>query len=250
MGDFRNGDFMAGARSIALTMAVLISTQVHAQEDKVETGNATYEIRPDPKNEDRKCVFRDGRQLLCIERELVSFGAVVRTKDFVLLPIYDDCGGSACGRSQTTLLIERGKEVKIDRSLKRFCVECQNKFQTNADANQITIALDRKDGHAFSALFKNGTITISKKPLDPKEALSDDDCSYLYEDLLDTCIGTPKCRNVVARLPGANALSLNFMSAQYAAFPKARMASMCQAACASKKKPVRAEFDREICRRP
>jgi hypothetical protein len=244
---------MIGARLIVLLMAMLIGTLIgaaaHAQEEKVETGNATYEIRPDPKNESRKCVHRDGRQLLCIERELVTFGTVVRTRDFVLLPIYDDCGGSACGRSQTTLLIERGKDVRIDRSLKRFCVECQNRFEANADANEVAIALDRKDGHAFSALFRNGTITVSKRPLDPKEPLSDDDCTYLYEDLLDTCIGTPKCRRVVADLPGANARSLHFMSVQYAAFPQAKMASMCEATCASKKKPARAAFDKEICRR-
>lgn len=244
---------MTGARPIALLMAMLtgtlICTLAEAQEDKVETGNATYAIRPDPKNESRKCVFRDGKQLLCIERELVAFGAPVRTRDFVLLPIYDDCGGSACGRSQTTLVIERGKDVRIDRSLKRFCVECQNRFEANADANEVAIALDRKDGHAFSALFKNGAITVSKTPLDPKEPLSDDDCTYLYEDLLDTCIGTAKCRNVVAELPGANARALHFMSVHYAAFPQGKMASMCEAACASKNKPARAAFDKEICRR-
>jgi hypothetical protein len=195
-------------------------------------------------------VFKDSKQLLCIERDLVSFGTLVRTKDFVIVPIYDDCGGSACGRSQTTLLIERGKEAKIDRTLKRFCVECQNKFEAKADANEIAIALDRKDGHAFSALFKNGVVTVSKKPLDPKEPLTDDDCTYLYEDLLDTCIGIGRqCRNVSARLPGANRRSVAFMENNYAAFPIDRVGAACDAACAGKKKPARASFDKEVCRR-
>jgi hypothetical protein len=236
-------------RIAALLLAMLIGSPAHAQEDKVETGNATYEIRPDPKNDQKKCAFKDGKRLLCIERDLVSFGAPVRTKDFVIVPLYDDCGGSNCGRSETTLLIERGKETKIDRTLKRFCVECQNRFEARADLNEIEIALDRKDGHAFSALFRNGAITVSKKPLDPKEPLADDDCTYLYEDLLDTCIGTSRCRNVVADLPGANARSLRFMTRNYAAFPEARVAAACEAACASKKKPARASFDSDICRR-
>lgn len=245
---------MTGLRFVALLMAMLIGTQIvtvaSAQEDKVETGNATYEIRPDPNNDLKKCVFKDNRLLLCIERDLVSFGTAVRTKDFVIVPLYDDCGGSACGRSQTTLLIERGKETKVDRSLKRFCVECQNKFEAKADLNEVSIALDRKEGHAFSALFKNGVITVSKKPLDPKEPLTDDDCTYLYEDLLDTCIGIGKqCRNVSARLPGANRRSVAFMETYYLAFPIDKVSAACDAACAGKKKPARAGFDREICRR-
>jgi hypothetical protein len=236
-------------RIAALLLAMLTFGPAHAQEDKVETGNAVYEIRPDPKNDEKKCVFKDGKRLLCIERDLVSFGAPVRTRDFVIVPLYDDCGGSNCGRSETTLLIERGKETRIDRTLKRFCVECQNKFEARADLNEVEITLDRKDGNAFSALFKNGVITVSKKPLDPKEPLADDDCTYLYEDLLDTCIGTSKCRNVVADLPGANARSLRFMTRNYAAFPESRVAAACEAACASKKKPARASFDSDICRR-
>jgi hypothetical protein len=240
---------MTCSRFIAFALAMLIGSSAFAEDNKVETGNAVYEIRPDPKNEDRKCVFKDGKRLLCIERDLVSFGSPVRTRDFVIVPLYDDCGGSNCGRSETTLLIERGKNTKIDRTLKRFCVECQNKFEAKAELNEVAIALDRKDGHEFSALFRNGAITVSKKPLDPKEPLSDDDCTYLYEDLLDTCIGTSKCRNVVADLPGANSRSLRFMSVTYAAFPQGRMAAMCEAACAAKKKPARADFDKEICRR-
>lgn len=246
---------MARIGFIAAMLAALIGTNAIAQDeadspDKVETGNATYDIRSDPKNDLRKCVFKNGRQALCIERDLVSFGPVVRTKDFVIVPVYDDCGGSNCGRSETTLLIERGKETKIDRTLKRFCVECQNKFEANADQNEIVIALDRKDGHAFSALFRNGVITISKKQLDPKEPLSDDDCTYLYEDVLDTCIGTRNCRHVVEDLPGANSRSLRFMNTNYAAFPQGKVAAACKSACATRKKPARAEFDKDICRRP
>jgi len=240
---------MTSVRLIALLIAILTGNAANAQEDKVETGNATYEIRPDPKNDDRKCVFKDTKQLLCIERDLVSFGTPVRTRDFVIVPLYDDCGGSNCGRSGTTLLIERGKETKIDRTLKRFCVECQNKFETRPELNEISIALDRKEGHAFSALFRNGVITVSKKPLDPKEPLTDDDCTYLYEDLLDTCIGTRGCRNVSARMPGANRRSVAYMENYYLAFPIDKVSAICDAACSSKKKPARAGFDREICRR-
>ncbi|MET0276996.1 MAG: hypothetical protein ABW198_01580 [Pseudorhodoplanes sp.] len=240
---------MTRCRFIAIALATLLGSSAFAEDDKVETGNAVYEIRPDPKNEQKKCVFKHGKRLLCIERDLVSFGPVIRTKDFAIVPIYDDCGGSNCGRSETTLLIERGKDTKIDRTLKRFCAECQNKYDAKSELNEVSIALDRKDGHAFSAMFRNGVITVAKKPLDPKEPLADDDCTYLYEDLLDTCIGTAKCRNVVADLPGANSRSLRFMSVTYAAFPQGKMAAMCEAACAAKKKPARADFDRDICRR-
>lgn len=246
---------MARLGFIAVTFVALIATGAVAQDDpaspdKVETGNATYEIRPDPKNDLRKCVFKNSRQFICIERDLVSFGPVIRTKDFVIVPVYDDCGGSNCGRSETTLLIERGNETRIDRTLKRFCAECRNKFDVNADQNEVAIALDRKDGHAFQALFRNGAISVSKKPLDPKEPLADDDCTYLYEDVLDTCIATRSCRNVVEELPGANSRSLRFMNTNYAAFPQGKVAAACKSACTTKKKPARAEFDQDICRRP
>jgi hypothetical protein len=245
-------DFMTMLLRIAASLLAMLSGDLahaqEAQEDKVDTGNAVYEIRPDAKNDVKKCVFKDGKRLLCIERDLVSFGAPVRTKDFVIVPLYDDCGGSACGHSETTLLVEKGKETKIDRTLKRFCAECRNRFEAKAEQNEVAIALDRRDGHEFSALFRNGAVTVSKRPLDPKEPLTDDDCTYLYEDLLDTCIGTSRCRNVVADLPGANARSLRFMTTNYAAFSEGKVASACEAACASKKKPARTDFDREICR--
>src|SRR5688572_18558321 len=118
-------------RCIALALTMLASTSAYAADDRIETGSAVYEIRPDAKNEDRKCVFKDGRQLLCITRDNVSFGAAIKTRDYTVIPVYDDCGGSACGRSQTTLLIEKGRDTKIDRTLKPFCVECQDKIETS-----------------------------------------------------------------------------------------------------------------------
>jgi hypothetical protein len=242
--------FWQALRYAPLPLGIFLCSPLLAEDGKVETANATYEIRPDPKNGDIKCVFKADTQLLCIERELVSFGKPVTTRDYTLIPVYDDCGGSACGRSRTTLLIEKGKQTRIDRTLKRFCVECGDKLEAKGDANEVAIALDRKDGHAFSALFRNGAITISKKPLDPKEAFSDDDCTYLYEDLLDTCIGSNgQCRNVSSRLPGANSRAVAFMENYYAAFPAGKISAACDAACSSRKKPDRADFDKEICRR-
>ena len=92
------------------------------------------------------------------------FGKPVRTRDYTLIPVYDDCGGSACGRSRTTLLIEkRQAETKIDRTLKRFCVACQAQVRGKAGANEISIALDRKDGQHFAPPFRNVAITISKQ---------------------------------------------------------------------------------------
>jgi hypothetical protein len=237
-------------RLVVVLLAMLIGTGANAEDDKIETANAIYEIRPNPKNEQIKCVFKGKTRLFCIERELVSFGKPVKTRDYTLIPVYDDCGGSACGRSQTTLLVEKGKETKIDRTLKRFCVECQNKFEVKADTNEIAIALDRQQGQQFSATFRHGKITIAGKPLDPKEPLSDDDCTYLYEDVLDACIGHQgSCRDAVADLPGANARPVRAMETSYAAFPDRKVEAACEAACASKKKPARANFDQQICRR-
>lgn len=238
------------SRLAAVLLAMLIGSGAQAVDDKVETANATYEIRPDPKNEDTKCVFKGKTRLFCIKRELVTFGKPVRTRDYTLIPVYDDCGGSACGRSQTTLLVEKGRAVRIDRTLRRFCVECQDRFEVKADTNEVAIALDRQQGHQFSATFRDGRIAIASKPLDPKEPLSDDDCSYLYEDYLDACIGHQgSCRSVLADLPGANARPVKAMDTNYAAFPERKVEAACEAACASKKKPARASFDEEICRR-
>lgn len=239
-------------RLLAVALATLAVASARAEDDeaKVRTGNASYEIREHPENADRKCVFKDGRQLLCIERDLVMFGKQVRTRDYTILPVYDDCGGSACGLSQTTLLIEKGKETRVDRTLRRYCVLCKEKFDARPDLNEVDIGLDRRDGHEFSALFKDGTITVSKKPLDPKEKLSDDDCNSLYDDALDACMAhQAKCRNVVADLPGANRRSVNHMQTTYAAFPRARFAAACDTACTTKKRPERTGFDRDICRR-
>lgn len=247
----RDGRVISMVRGIAaVALAAFANAAALAEGERVETSNAVYEIRPDPKNEDRKCVFKNGTRLVCIERDLVMFGNPVRTRDYTLVPIYDDCGGSACGLSQTTLLIEKGKDTKIDRTLKRYCVQCKEKFDSRAELNEIGITLDRRDGHEFSALFRDGAITVSKKPLDPKEPLSDDDCNSLYEDALDACMAYhAKCRNVLADLPGANRRSVNYMGTTYAAFSRARFSAICDAACANKRRPARATFDKDVCRK-
>jgi hypothetical protein len=210
----------------------------------------TYELREDPNNDEIKCVFKDGSRLTCIQRDLVMFGKPVRTKDYTIIPVYDDCGGSACGLSQTTLLIEKGREIKVDLSLKRFCVQCKEAFVARPDQNEVDIALDRREGHEFRALFRDGVLTIAKTPLDPNEPLSDDDCKSLYEDALDGCMAYhKKCRNVVADLPGANRRSVIHIQSIYAAFPRKTFAAACDTACRTKKRPPRAAFDKEICRR-
>ena len=229
----------------------LIGIAAHAEDDKVETGNATYEIRPDPKNDDSKCVFKDDTQLLCIERELVSFGKPVTTRDYTLIPVYDDCGGSACGRSQTTLLIEKGKQTENRPHAEAIlCRVSATSSRRKAEANEVAIALDRKDGHAFSALFRNGAITISKKPLDPKEPLSDDDCTYLYEDLLDTCIGIaramPQCRRRTCRAP-TRARSHSCEN-YYAAFPAGQDVGRLRRGLREQEEAGPRRFDQEICR--
>jgi hypothetical protein len=216
-------------RFLLVAVAMLVATAALAEDDesRVRTGNATYELREDPKNAVRKCVLKDERQLLCIERDLVMFGKPLKTRDYTIIPVYDDCGGSACGLSQTTLLIEKGKETRVDRTLRRYCVLCKEKFDVRPDLNEVDIGLDRREGHEFSALFRDGSITVSKKPLDPKEPLSDDDCKSLYDDALDACMAhQSKCRNVVADLPGANRRSVNSMQTSYAAFPRARFAAI------------------------
>lgn len=238
-------------RLLAVTIAMLAAAPAAAQEDKVDTGSAVYEIRRDAKNEDRKCVFKGGRQILCITRDNVTFGAAIKTKDYTVIPLYDDCGGSACGRSQTTLLIERGKDTKVDRTLKSFCVECEARIETKADANEISFKLDRKDGRQFTALFRDGAVTVASTPLDPKEPLSDDDCTLLYGQYLDTCLSHKgRCQNAAKDQPGANARSLIYLDGYYAVFPKTKMIALCSSACSSKKKPERAAFDRDICRKP
>ena len=92
-------------RLIAVALFALAAASARAENDetRVRTDHATYELRDDPKNDAKKCVFKNGRQIACIERDLVMFGKPIRTRDYTIVPIYDDCGGSACGLSQTTL---------------------------------------------------------------------------------------------------------------------------------------------------
>ena len=198
------------------------------------------DLRNPSRSEERRQEVRvqGHERLLCIERDLVSFGTPVRTKDFVIVPIYDDCGGSACGRSRDYAADREGHGDEGRPQAEAILCRVSGQVRGSRPARtRIAIALDRQQGQQFSATFRDGKITIAGKPLDPKEPLSDDDCTYLYEDVLDACIGHQgACRDAVADLPGANARPVRAMETNYAAFPGRKVEAACEAACASKEK--------------
>ena len=75
------------AALVAVTLVTFVAASASADDEvRVRTDNAIYELRDDPKNDEIKCVFRDGSRLTCIKRDLVMFGKPVRTRDYTIIP--------------------------------------------------------------------------------------------------------------------------------------------------------------------
>ncbi len=232
---------------------MLIGTGAHAEDDKVETANAIYEIRPDPKNEDIKCVFKGKTRLFCIERELVTFGKPVTDPRFhASIPVYDDCGGSACGRSRTTLLIEKrqGDEDRpqAEAILRRVSGQVRGQGRRERDLDR---ARPPARASNLSAAFRDGEITISRQAA-RSEGAAVGRRLHLSVRGSARCLYRPSGRVPRRRGRPAGRQCPPDKRRWKRITPPSRTGKVeaaCEAACASKKKPARADFDQQICRR-
>jgi hypothetical protein len=239
---------------LALSAFILVAA-VHGaagQQNISNTANARYELRPSLSNQLSRCLFKDRTMLVCIEADHVNFGKQIKTKDYTIIPIYDDCGGSSCGRSGTTLIIERGKETSLFMSIKEYCLECSKDPDVKHDQNEVYFMLDRVDGKfKVAARFKDGAFLVGKAPLSATEPVEQRTCDWLYDTYLDGCVEERgrQCAGISDRLAMAYQRGLVAVTREYAGFPAGDFAKMCDNACGSGRKPSRAQFNQRICRR-
>lgn len=236
---------LAGLLTLAIAQSTLANT-------RIATGNARYEIRVSQLSQFAKCIFQNDAMLFCLEADLVTFGKTIKTKNYTIVPIYDQCGGSGCLASSTTLLIEKGNDTVVSHSIRNYCLECSDKIEVNYDADEVYFMLDRVDGaHKVAARFKDGAILVGKAKLNPSESLKAAECDWLYKDYLDGCIDQrgQKCRSLRDELAMAYLRGIGMIERQYAGFASAEFDRYCENACASGAKPSRAQFNKQICRR-
>jgi hypothetical protein len=242
------------ARRFALSIFILAG-MIHSaagQQNIVTTSNARYELRQSLHNQFSKCLFKERVMLVCLEADHVNFGQQIKTKDYTIVPIYDDCGGSSCGRSGTTLIIEKGKETSLYMGIKEYCLECSKVLDVKHDENEVYFMLDRVDGKfKVAARFKDGTLLVGKAPLSAAEPVEQGMCNWLYDTYLDGCIHErgSRCVGLSDRLAMVYLRGLAAVTREYAGFPTGDFEKMCDNACGSGRKPNRAQFNQRICRR-
>jgi hypothetical protein len=241
-------------------VVLLLANPSEAQyglQESIATSNAAYQIRESSQDSGIWCVYKRSQKLTCLQNDYVYFGDVISTKDYNLIPVFDDCGGSACGIPSVTLIIEKGRTSSIHAISRDYSSMGDLKPVVQYNNNIAYLTLNRVDGNSKVAVqFNNGSIIVGKAPLSANESFKETDCSWLYHEFLDGCLqergasfSGQRCIGVTDRMAMVYERSLGGMSQSYAGFPMQELQRLCDAVCAANRKPPRASFERQICRR-
>lgn len=205
-----------------------------------------------------KCVRshrRENSDLYCVVQDHMYFGNPIALKDFTVIPIFSDCGGSACGYPSTTLLIESGEDVFFHVGLMQYCLPCGKIVRIDPSRNEIDFLLDRSGGKTeYMAKFINGKVVVLNVALERTEPLKKAECDWLYNEVLDICLRptASTCKSLLFEQNIGGMVTLRGIAGlenRYRGFSGERVSQLCDQACSNRKKPSRAAFNKEICRR-
>jgi hypothetical protein len=250
----QQGGSVAPKPSSKVNSAANSATMLAEQLDKrVDSRNAKYAILEE--RPATNCIFRNGERVSCVTQPNYTFGKRIQTKDYDIIPVYGNCGGSGCPFSSTELIIESKNTFAVARELAEFCLECSlhelgaGAIQIDYAANQAIFQLGAVKGYRVQAVFQNGSISVKKVEISQEEPLSDGDCNFLYE-YLGECART---EHEFCADPGQNfAMALvrpyfGFVHS-YPKFPKQPFEKSCSLACTERRAPQRADFMSRYCK--
>ncbi|QCI67552.1 hypothetical protein [Phreatobacter stygius] len=230
---------------VLTTLGFLGMNLARADDMRVTTAFGTLTI--DSTN-DKKCAVSGGRQLYCTEEEQLTFpGRPILLQNYTVVFLDEDCGGSACGIPSTRFIVQSANNVRYQAG--PFEASWSNGTPRRTGPDSFSIALPYFDGKIRSMTFVNGEFTFEARPAVGPLRLTGAHCESLYRQALRECSRMDAaCAQGVSGLSMANQRLVNGLRGLYQRFQDDEFEKLCEQACTSKRLPVRANFNRAICR--
>jgi hypothetical protein len=222
--------------------------------DVVTTPTSIYSTGPGEPFEYPQAVYRNGKQFFRpVGYEYVLLGPPIKIKDYTLIPVYGQDGGSGNHSRSASLIIEGKGTAVAHEHLLAGCIACDVRaLNSDHASNFVHLRIGRHEGYETSAWFRDGSLSVDRTKLDPSEPLDADTCKSLYEEL-KTCEG-PGLRADPKTCPGYSGHHtrdsfLDGVKENYPGFLIADFDTACaEAMCAGRKLDSK-HFARNFCQR-
>lgn len=256
------------ALRICLLSLFLLTPQAFA--DIPKSASLTWEAASDPKDElntrfgklslkgsneglSKHIVLLDGKPLH--EADEYSYSHVYKVfqrSDSDVVLIGNNCGGSGCPSDILILaILKKGTEPKLIED--PFLDSYPGEIKFNQTGDVITFRLGYAEKKLkLAVLNAENTLTTHLEEQPPK-ALSEEDCKWLYEDVLEACVRAREedtnCTNPVSTFLGVYMRSVAAIS-DYPGYNSDGFDAQCRQVCKTGKSPDYASFGVAACSKP
>lgn len=240
---------MHWSRTLGTTAVFLLSTMTAAANERMrlETRLGTVEIRSI--DDQQKCAVARGRRLHCsrMDHLMIASSSVISMRDYVVMPIDEDCGGTACGVPSTSFIV---LDATTERHTKgSFSSAWSTTTPRMQGANGFSITMPYQDGQIASMSFADGRFTFNVRETAGRTNVRPPDCSAMYEALGSCLNNGAACQDGLSGTSMADMRQVVAVTRRYEGLSYERIDAACRSLCRSTQLPTRAWFARQFCQR-
>jgi hypothetical protein len=246
--------------TINLTVLGLITKAIatdNPSADQLSTENHTYKLvqkKPETLSKVfiRSCLNIDDHESKCFDNLYSYFGTIIKTKEYTVIPIFLNCGGTACEESDTFLLIEHEKQVSLSNALKGHCLECGLLIDSDFENDNFKYKLERDGKFEYFAKFTSGKFQIEKNALSITEPIDIQTCNQLYTKLSGCADSATEKQNCPEEFYSHGMVDVRWVLGlpfKYPSFDAKAYENSCTVACETKTVPTEKTFQRNVCHR-
>jgi hypothetical protein len=259
------------ALSICFLALLLITSQVFAEASVKSSGLSWTELSDDFPDETNtrfgKLTLRNSLGEDIAKNEVLLAGKslykgdeytyshvykVFERSDSDVVLIGNNCGGSACASDQLIFaILKKATAPKLIQN--DFLDAYPHEIKFNQAGDTLTFNLGYSEAKLKIAVLNgDNTLKTHLETLAP-QALSEENCKWLYEDAIEACISArsddAKCADPIAGFTGVYMRGVAAMS-DYPGYKSEGFDKQCKQACKTGKSPDYSSFGVAVCSKP
>lgn len=194
-----------------------------------------------------KCLYFGTKILYCSKQDNVSFGGEIQTANYSVVFVNEDCGGSGCGRPTVSFLVAFKRGVRFDSSNKQEPWR-RDRAEINYLKDSFTVSTLQEWGYVHRLAFRRGAFDYARTSVRTQSKLTEEDCSYLTEQLLPACASSEgNCKDPLGEMAMVHMRNYNGILERNFRFPRTKFEQLCRDRCLTQKEVSRGSVAEAIC---
>ncbi|WP_298609441.1 lysozyme inhibitor LprI family protein [uncultured Thiothrix sp.] len=177
---------------------------------------------------------------------------VFQRSDSDVVLIGSNCGGSGCSSDALILAILK-KDTPPKLIEDPFLDSYPHEIKFHQAGDVLSFSLGYAEAKLKIAVLNADNNLQTRLEVQPPQALSEENCKWLYEDVLEACVDSRRedanCANPIATFTGVFMRGVNAI-ADYPGYDAQGFANQCRQACLTGKSPKYASFGVAACSKP